>query len=129
MSHVQTVETEFHSAELLQKSCEMLGHTYLGPGTYEVYSRTVSGLGFQLKDWRQPCVANPETGKVTMDNSQGHWGDISIFNRLKQRYGVEVAKDVATKRNLPFREVTLADNRIALEIDVPEQKQQQVVTI
>lgn len=128
MSHIQSVDTELRSAELLERSCEMLGHQYLGMGIHAVYNRDVRGLGFKLAGWVQPCVADVETGKVTLDNSQGNWGDMAVFNGLKQRYGVEAAKEAITKRHLPFREATLSDNRIVLEIDIPD-RVEQVVTL
>lgn len=123
MSHITTVKTEFRNVEVLQAACRILQVPYLGHGQHTVYNRQVNGHAFQLRDWNYPCVVDVADGSVTMDNSQGNWGDIAEFNTFQQRYGVEAAKLEASRLGFTsVKEQSHEDGRITLLIDVPEQE-------
>jgi len=121
LSHITTVKTELRNLEMLQTACRLLDVSYLGFGEHKVYTAQVLGHAFQLDGWKYPCVVNIEKGSVTMDNSQGHWGNMDKFDQFTQRYAVEAAKHEASRLGFnTFTEQTLEDGRIKLVIDVPE---------
>ncbi|QEF97880.1 hypothetical protein Mal15_19260 [Stieleria maiorica] len=118
MSHIVEIQTEIRDAAAVREGCNRLGLQPPSEGTFKLFSKTVSGLGVQLRDWRYPVVCELNTGKVQYDNYQGRWGDPKRLDEFMQAYAVERAKLEARKQGHSVREQQLADGSIKVTVQV-----------
>ncbi|QEG00136.1 hypothetical protein Mal15_42050 [Stieleria maiorica] len=118
MSHIVEIQTEIRDAAAVRAGCNRLGLQPPGEGTFKLFSKTASGLGVQLRDWRYPVVCELDTGKVQYDNYQGRWGSPKRLDEFMQAYAVERAKLEARKQGHSVREQQLADGSIKVTVQV-----------
>ncbi|QEF97883.1 hypothetical protein Mal15_19290 [Stieleria maiorica] len=118
MSHIVEIQTEIRDAAAVRAGCNRLGLQPPGEGTFKLFSKTASGLGVQLRDWRYPVVCELDTGKVQYDNYQGRWGDPKRLDEFMQAYAVERAKLEARKQGHSVSEQRLADGSIKVTVQV-----------
>ena len=118
MSHIVEIQTEVRDASAVRAGCNRLGLQPPNEGTFKLFSKTVSGLGVELRDWRYPIVCELNTGKVQYDNFQGHWGDPKRLDEFMQAYAVERAKLEARKQGHAVTEQQLADGSIKVTVQV-----------
>jgi hypothetical protein len=68
-----------------------------------------------LLNWKYPVLVTP-SGHVHYDNYKGRWGEISHLNKLKQMYGLEKAKKLATAQGYICKEKQKNDGAVVLEL-------------
>jgi hypothetical protein len=121
MSHVVSVKSLLTSEAAIQRACAALAMAPAKRGTFAVYNATVTGLGFNLPEWRFPCVADLKTGELRYDNYKGAWGDTQTLDKFTQRYSLEAAKLVAEAAGETCgEEYTDTSGRICFDIETPE---------
>lgn len=86
MSH--TVKAKFQidetNIDALRKVIEASDNaTWLGQGTYPLFSEQLTGEAFKLKNWKYPCVVTEEG--LQYDNYKGHWGKQAELDEIIQR--------------------------------------------
>ncbi|NLE37648.1 MAG: DUF1257 domain-containing protein [Pirellulaceae bacterium] len=116
MSHIVTIRTEIRDAAAVRAACRRLKLPAPVDGTHRLFAGEATGLGVQLPAWRFPVVCELRTGQVQMDNYNGRWGDPAEFDRFKQAYAVERAKNEARRHGHAVRETTLPDGSIKVTI-------------
>jgi hypothetical protein len=112
------IQTEVRDAAAVAAACRRLGLAEPVQGNTRLYSGQVTGLAFQLPDWRYPVVSDLATGRLRYDNFGGHWGEQRQLDRFLQAYAVEKAKLEARKRGHSVTEQALSDGSIKLTLQV-----------
>ncbi len=98
MSHIVTAKTKFVDRTVFAKACAALDvPCRVAPRgellKEKVYTRTVEGIASaKLRGWQYPVVVG-EDGESTYDNSNGGWGDITEFDKLKCGYAEQAARE------------------------------------
>lgn len=87
MSHTVTAKSAMTDRECIGEAVAALNGKVLGEGTHRLYEGTVEGYGFQLQNWRYPCVLKADN-ELAYDDYGGHWGKVSDLDRLNQEYSV-----------------------------------------
>ena len=116
MSHTVEVDIELKDIVALAAACKKL-NVEMKEGSHELYSTTETGIAVFLNNWKYPAVIRGD-GTVAMDNYNGKWGEISEFNGLKQRYGIERAAREARMKGYSILEKPCGNGDIQLEITV-----------
>lgn len=85
MSHTVKAKFKFDETNIdaLRKAVEDSDNaTWLGQGTYKLWSETLTGEAFKLKGWHYPCVVTEDGLKY--DNYNGNWGNQEALDQLIQ---------------------------------------------
>jgi hypothetical protein len=118
MSHIVEIKTEVRDEAAVKAACTRLQLPIPESKTVRLFSATASGLCVQLPGWSYPVVCNLQTGQVSYDNYQGHWGEQSRLNQFLQAYAVEKAKIEARRKGHSVSETRLQDGSIRVTIRV-----------
>ncbi len=118
MSHIVEIKTEIRDEQAVKAACTRLNLPQPEHKTTRLYSATVSGLCVQLPGWQYPVVANLQSGQVSYDNFNGHWGRQEELNKFLQAYAVEKAKLEARKKGHTCSETRLQDGSIRVTVKV-----------
>jgi hypothetical protein len=118
MSHIVEIKTEIRDEQAVKAACTRLNLPQPEHKTTRLYSATVSGLCVQLPGWSYPVVANLQSGQVSYDNFNGHWGRQEELNTFLQAYAVEKAKLEARKKGHTCSETRLQDGSIRVAVKV-----------
>ena len=118
MSHIVEIKTEVRDEAAVKAACVRLQIPTPEHKTVRLFNATATGLCVQLPGWSYPVVANLQTGQVSYDNYNGHWGEQSKLNQFLQAYAVEKAKIEARKKGHMVTETPLQDGSIRVTIRV-----------
>ena len=118
MSHIVEIQTEVRNPVAVSLACDRLRLPKPKLGTFEVFTKEVTGMGVELPGWRYPVVCDLGTGNIQMDDFGGRWGDRAQLERFLQAYAVEVAKVEARKKGHTVVEQALKDGSIKLTVQV-----------
>ena len=118
MSHIVEIKTEVRDEAAVKAACVRLQIPTPEHKTVRLFSATATGLCVQLPGWSYPVVANLQTGQVSYDNYNGHWGEQSKLNQFLQAYAVEKAKIEARKKGHMVTETSLQDGSIKVTVRV-----------
>lgn len=116
LSHVVQIKTEVRDSLAIRSACSRLRLPVPTEGTFRLYSRSVTGLGVQLRDWRYPIVCTPATGQIEYDNFNGHWGAQKELDSFLQAYAIETVCMEARQKGYAVTEQSLGDGSIKLTI-------------
>ena len=118
MSHIVEIKTEVRDEAAVKAACVRLQIPTPEHKTVRLFNATATGLCVQLPGWSYPVVANLQTGQVSYDNYNGHWGEQSKLNQFLQAYAVEKAKIEARKKGHMVSETSLQDGSIRVTVKV-----------
>jgi hypothetical protein len=118
MSHIVQVKTEIRDEAAVRAACSRLQLTLPEHKTARLFNATATGLCVQLPGWQYPVVCNLQTGQVSYDNYNGHWGEQKHLNSFLQGYAVEKAKIEARKKGHSVTETSLQDGSIRVTVRV-----------
>ena len=118
MSHIVEIKTEVRDEAAVKAACVRLQIPTPEHKTVRLFNATATGLCVQLPGWSYPVVANLQTGQVSYDNYNGHWGEQSKLNQFLQAYAVEKAKIEARKKGHMVTETSLQDGSIKVTVRV-----------
>ncbi len=118
MSHIVEIKTEIRDEAAVRAACTRLQLSPPERKTVRLFSDTVTGLCVQLPGWNYPVVCNLETGHVSFDNYEGHWGEQKYLNAFLQAYAIEKAKIEARKKGHSVTETSLQDGSIRVTVHV-----------
>ena len=118
MSHIVEIKTEIRDEAAVKAACTRLNLPQPEHKTCRLFNATATGLCVQLPNWSYPVVANPQTGQLSYDNFNGHWGEQKHLNSFLQGYAVEKAKIEARKKGHMCSESRLQDGSIRVTIRV-----------
>lgn len=117
MSHCTTIDVKFKDINILKKVCKKLNLSIEEKSYQKFYDGKVEhGTKIKLPNWQYPIIVKPN-GEIIFDNYNGHWGDESELNLLKQHYAVEKTKLIAIKNGYTFQEKQVG-NEIKLIVNV-----------
>ncbi len=118
MSHTVKLKTQLTCLESIKRACNRLGNvTVLGPGTVKFYSgKAAQGLQIKLPAWRYPIVVDIESGDVTFDNYNEHWGKQEELDKFNQAYGVEKAKYEGERNGYAITETVMTTGEIKVTL-------------
>ena len=118
MSHIVEIKTEVRDEQAVKAACARLNLTAPEHKTCRLFSTSATGLCVQLPNWSYPVVANLQTGQLSYDNFNGHWGEQKHLNSFLQGYAVEKAKIEARKKGHMCSETCLEDGSIRVTVRV-----------
>ncbi|MCE9630863.1 MAG: DUF1257 domain-containing protein [Planctomycetia bacterium] len=118
MSHIVEIKTEIRDEAAVKAACARLNLSQPEHKTVRLYNATATGLCVQLPQWQYPVVCNLQTGQVSYDNFNGHWGEQKHLNAFLQGYAVEKAKIEARKKGHSVTESQLQDGSIRVTVRV-----------
>ena len=118
MSHIVEIKTEVRDEAAVKAACVRLQIPTPEHKTVRLFNATATGLCVQLPGWSYPVVANLQTGQVSYDNYNGHWGEQSKLNQFLQAYAVEKSKIEARKKGHMVTETNLQDGSIKVTVRV-----------
>ena len=118
MSHIVEIKTEVRDEAAVRAACTRLQLAAPEHKTCRLFSATATGLAVQLPGWNYPVVCSLETGQVSFDNYEGHWGEQRELHRFLQAYAVEKAKIEARKKGHAVSETQLQDGSIRVTVRV-----------
>ncbi len=118
MSHIVEIKTEVRDEAAVRAACTRLQLNPPETKTVRLFSATATGLAVQLPGWNYPIVCNTESGQVSYDNYEGHWGEQKHLNSFLQGYAVEKAKIEARKKGHSVSETSLQDGSIRVTVHV-----------
>ncbi|MFM7289998.1 MAG: DUF1257 domain-containing protein [Planctomycetia bacterium] len=118
MSHIVEIRTEIRDEQAVRAACVRLQLPAPETKTVRLFNATATGLCVQLPEWNYPVVCNLQTGQVSYDNYQGHWGEQKHLNSFLQAYAVEKARIEALKKCHSVSETRLQDGSIRLTVKV-----------
>ncbi len=118
MSHIVEIKTEVRDEAAVRAACTRLQLSPPEHKTCRLFSATATGLCVQLPGWNYPIVCNTESGQVSYDNYEGHWGEQKHLNSFLQGYAVEKAKIEARKKGHSVSETSLQDGSIRVTVHV-----------
>ncbi len=118
MSHIVEIKTQVRDEQAVRAACTRLQLAAPEHKTCRLFSATATGLAVQLPGWNYPVVCNIETGQVSYDNYNGHWGEQKHLNAFLQAYAVEKARIEARKRGHTCSETRLEDGSIRVTVKV-----------
>lgn len=119
MSHTMNIKLEIRDMDALILACGRIdGLSTIGYGSHRLFRTNEVGYGVKLDGWKYPVIIK-ESGDVTFDNYEGHWGDIKKLNELTAYYGVEKAKIEARRAGHDFYEIyNKQDQTVELRINI-----------
>ncbi len=118
MSHIVEIKTEVRDEAAVRAACTRLQLAAPEHKTCRLFNATATGLCVQLPGWNYPVVCNLETGQVSYDNYEGHWGEQKHLNSFLQAYAVEKAKIEARRKGHAVTETRLQDGSIRVTVKV-----------
>ncbi len=118
MSHIVEIKTEIKDEQAVRAACTRLQLAAPEHKTVRLFNATATGLCVQLPGWNFPVVCNIQTGQVSFDNYNGHWGEQKHLNSFLQAYAVEKAKIEARKKGHSVMETALQDGSIRVTVKV-----------
>lgn len=118
MSHIVEIKTEIRDEAAVKAACTRLQLPQPEHKTVRLFSATATGLAVQLPGWNYPIVCNTESGQVSYDNYEGHWGEQRHLNSFLQGYAVEKAKIEARRKGHSVTETSLHDGSIRVTVHV-----------
>jgi hypothetical protein len=118
LSHIVEIKTEIRDEQAVRAACTRLQLAPPEHKTARLFSATATGLCVQLPGWNYPIVCNTESGQVSYDNYNGHWGEQKHLNSFLQGYAVEKAKIEARKKGHSVSETSLQDGSIRVTVHV-----------
>ena len=118
MSHVVEIKTEIRDEAAVKAACVRLKIPTPEHKNVRLFSATATGLCIQLPGWSYPVVADLQTGQLSYDNYNGHWGEQKHLNSFLQAYAVEKAKIEARKKGHSVSETRLQDGSIRVTVRV-----------
>jgi hypothetical protein len=118
LSHIVEIKTEVRDEAAVRAACTRLQLAPPERKTVRLFSATATGLAVQLPGWNYPVVCNTESGQVSYDNYEGHWGEQKHLNSFLQGYAVEKAKIEARKKGHSVTETSLHDGSIRVTVHV-----------
>ena len=118
MSHIVEIKTEVRDEAAVKAACARLNLAVPEHKTCRLFSTSATGLCVQLPGWNYPIVANLQTGQLSYDNYQGHWGEQKHLNAFLQAYAVEKSKIEARKKGHMCSETRLEDGSIRVTVRV-----------
>ncbi len=118
MSHIVEIKTEIRDEAAVRAACTRLQLPQPEHKTVRLFSATATGLAVQLPGWNYPIVCNTESGQVSYDNYEGHWGEQKHLNSFLQGYAVEKAKIEARRKGHSVTETSLHDGSIRVTVHV-----------
>ncbi|NBV89171.1 MAG: DUF1257 domain-containing protein [Betaproteobacteria bacterium] len=118
MSHVVQIKTEICDEAAVRAACTRLQLTPPEHKTTRLFNATATGLCVQLPGWQYPVVCNTQTGQVSYDNYNGHWGEQKHLNAFLQAYSVEKCRIEARKKGHSVTETPLQDGSIRVTVRV-----------
>jgi hypothetical protein len=118
LSHIVEIKTEVRDEAAVRAACTRLQLPPPEHKTVRLFSATATGLAVQLPGWNYPIVCNTESGQVSYDNYEGHWGEQKHLNSFLQGYAVEKAKIEARKKGHSVSETSLQDGSIRVTVHV-----------
>jgi hypothetical protein len=118
MSHIVEIKTEIRDEAAVKAACTRLQLPAPEHKTVRLFNATATGVCVQLPGWQYPVVCNTQTGQVSYDNYQGHWGEQKHLNAFLQAYAVEKARIEARKKGHSVSETRLEDGSIRVTVRV-----------
>ena len=118
MSHIVEIKTEIRDEAAVRAACTRLQLSPPERKTVRLFSATATGLCVQLPGWNYPVVCNTDSGQVSYDNYEGHWGEQRHLNSFLQGYAVEKAKLEARRKGHTCFETHLEDGSIKVTVRV-----------
>ena len=118
MSHIVQIKTEVRDRVAINAACVRNQLPTPSEGTARLFNSEASGVLVQLPGWKYPVVCNTQTGQLSYDNYQGHWGDLQHLDRFLQSYAVEKTRLVARQKGHTVLEQPQQDGSIKLTIQV-----------
>jgi len=118
VSHIVEIKTEVRDEQAVRAACTRLQLAAPEHKTVRLFNATATGLCVQLPGWQYPVVANLQTGQVSYDNYNGHWGEQKHLNSFLQGYAVEKAKLEARRKGHSVSETRLEDGSIRVTVRV-----------
>ena len=118
MSHIVEIKTEIRDEQAVKAACARLNLPLPEHKTVRLFNATATGLCVQLPGWSYPVVANLQTGQVSYDNFNGHWGEQKHLHEFLQGYAVEKSKIEAQQKGHMCSESRLQDGSIKVTIRV-----------
>jgi hypothetical protein len=118
MSHIVQIKTEVRDEAAVKAACTRLQLPAPETKTVRLFNATATGLCVELPDWQYPVVCNLQTGQVSYDNYNGHWGEQKHLNSFLQGYAVEKAKIEARRKGHTCSETRLEDGSIRVTVRV-----------
>lgn len=116
MSHLVTISIELKNKQAVIVACNRLGWRIEENAKVKYYdSSAAEGMAVYIPGWSYPIVIAAD-GTVKGDNYGGSWGDPALLNKLKQAYGVEVARSLMKKHSAPIIETQNQDGSITLAV-------------
>jgi hypothetical protein len=118
MSHIVQIKTEVRDEAAVKAACTRLQLPAPETKTVRLFNATATGLCVEIPDWQYPVVCNLQTGQVSYDNYNGHWGEQKHLNSFLQGYAVEKAKIEARRKGHTCSETRLEDGSIRVTVRV-----------
>ena len=105
MSHTVTLKLQLSDPKCLTLASRALNLEHRqGPHSVKLFtSDTNVDFSVKLPGWRYPVGINTQSGEVSLDNYNGHWGDMKELHRLSQEYALQVAEQESSVQDLLFR--------------------------
>jgi hypothetical protein len=117
MSHTTRRKSALKNADLIKAAVEQMpGAKFLGQQTVKQFGSAINGVAVQLPGFKYPIAINTQTGEISSDTFNGHWGKPELIDKLAQNYGIEVAKAEAEQLRGKFDMVTLDDGSVECTI-------------
>lgn len=116
MSHLVKVKVEFKDLEVLKAACKKVGASYVDKGVAKFFDgSSKTGALVRLKNWSYPVVVT--NGEAYYDNYNGHWGNISELNALKQNYSIEAIRKTAEQMGYSCMETDNGSGQVELVVE------------
>lgn len=114
MSHLVTINIELKNKQAIIAACNHLKWRIEENAKIKYHDGSVAeGMAVYIQGWSYPIVIAAD-GTVKGDNYGGSWGDPALLNKLKQAYGVEVARSLMKKHSAPIIETQNQDGSVTL---------------
>ena len=116
MSHLVKINIELKNKQGGVAACHRLKWEIKENAKIKYHDGSVAeGMAIYIPGWHYPIVITSD-GTVKGDNYGGSWGDPAMLNKLKQAYGVEVARSLMKKHSAPIIETQNQDGSITLAV-------------
>ena len=106
MSHTVKAKVKCKNAAALAAACVRLGLELKQPTTVKLFAgnSVPNAYAVQLPGWSYPLAISADTGEVSYDNYNGHWGAQSVLDGFLNRVGAEAVKLEARRRGQVVQE-------------------------
>ncbi|OHB36283.1 MAG: hypothetical protein A2Y08_01465 [Planctomycetes bacterium GWA2_40_7] len=116
MSHLVTINVELRNKQAVTAACNRLKWEVKENTKVKYHDGSVAeGMAVYIPGWSYPIVIT-DNGTVKGDNYGGVWGDLALLNKLKQAYGVEVARSLMKRHAVPIIETQNQDGSMTLTV-------------